>query len=100
MSGEGITSDQPLFGWMGEHLDRHRDRMLISGALAAWAAQGVWQLITIDRSGRIDNVETADRSHSGDFLSFVCSIGNVPLAAVLWNGGISFGGVAPSYSPI
>jgi hypothetical protein len=26
--------------------------------------------------------------------SFVCSIGNVPLAAVLWNGGISFGGVA------
>ncbi|MCH6471829.1 permease [Sinomonas terrae] len=27
-------------------------------------------------------------------LSFVCSVGNVPLAAVLWNGGISFGGVA------
>jgi uncharacterized protein len=26
-------------------------------------------------------------------LAFVCSIGNVPLAAVLWNGGISFGGV-------
>jgi uncharacterized membrane protein YraQ (UPF0718 family)/YHS domain-containing protein len=26
-------------------------------------------------------------------LSFVCSIGNVPLAAVLWGGGISFGGV-------
>jgi uncharacterized membrane protein YraQ (UPF0718 family) len=26
-------------------------------------------------------------------LSFVCSIGNVPLAAVLWNGGISYGGV-------
>jgi hypothetical protein len=26
-------------------------------------------------------------------LSFVCSIGNVPLAAVLWNAGISFGGV-------
>jgi uncharacterized membrane protein YraQ (UPF0718 family) len=26
-------------------------------------------------------------------LSFVCSIGNVPLAAVLWHGGISFGGV-------
>ena len=26
-------------------------------------------------------------------VAFVCSIGNVPLAAVLWNGGISFGGV-------
>ena len=26
-------------------------------------------------------------------FSFVCSVGNVPLAAVLWRGGISFGGV-------
>ncbi len=26
-------------------------------------------------------------------LSFVCSVGNIPLAAVLWAGGISFGGV-------
>ena len=26
-------------------------------------------------------------------MSFVCSVGNVPLAAVLWRGGISFGGV-------
>lgn len=26
-------------------------------------------------------------------LSFVCSVGNVPIAAVLWSGGISFGGV-------
>jgi YHS domain-containing protein len=26
-------------------------------------------------------------------VTFVCSVGNVPLAAVLWNGGISFGGV-------
>src|SRR5438874_13777870 len=26
-------------------------------------------------------------------LSFVCSVGNIPLAAVLWNGGFSFGGV-------
>jgi uncharacterized protein len=25
-------------------------------------------------------------------ISFVCSVGNIPLAAVLWNGGISFGG--------
>jgi uncharacterized membrane protein YraQ (UPF0718 family) len=26
-------------------------------------------------------------------ISFVCSVGNIPLAPVLWNGGISFGGV-------
>ena len=30
---------------------------------------------------------------SSALLSFVCSIGNVPLAGVLWNAGISFGGV-------
>ena len=34
----------------------------------------------------------ADRAGDRD-PRFVCSIGNVPLAAVLWNGGISFGGV-------
>jgi YHS domain-containing protein len=28
-----------------------------------------------------------------EVLSFVCSVGNVPLAAVLWSGGISFAGV-------
>src|SRR5205823_8460386 len=26
-------------------------------------------------------------------FSFVCSVGNIPLAAVLWSGGLSFGGV-------
>ena len=26
-------------------------------------------------------------------ISFVCSIGNVPMAAALWHGGIGFGGV-------
>jgi uncharacterized membrane protein YraQ (UPF0718 family) len=26
-------------------------------------------------------------------LSFVCSIGNVPMAVVLWGSGVSFGGV-------
>ena len=31
--------------------------------------------------------------------SVVCSIGNVPLAAVLWSGGISFAGGSPSCSP-
>jgi YHS domain-containing protein/uncharacterized membrane protein YraQ (UPF0718 family) len=27
------------------------------------------------------------------FISFVCSLGNIPLASALWHGGISFGGV-------
>jgi len=32
-------------------------------------------------------------------ISFVCSIGNIPLAVVLWKGGISFGGVIAFISP-
>ncbi|MFP3647769.1 permease, partial [Paraburkholderia sp. SIMBA_054] len=27
-------------------------------------------------------------------VAFTCSVGNIPLAGVLWHGGISFGGVA------
>jgi uncharacterized membrane protein YraQ (UPF0718 family) len=35
----------------------------------------------------------AKRANQVAVISFVCSVGNIPLAAVLWNGGISFGGV-------
>ncbi len=41
-------------------------------------------------------LQTAENVVAGPLiavLSFVCSIGNVPLAAVLWSGGISFAGV-------
>ena len=41
-------------------------------------------------------VETLENVIAGPIiavLSFVCSIGNIPLAAVLWSGGISFAGV-------
>jgi uncharacterized membrane protein YraQ (UPF0718 family)/YHS domain-containing protein len=41
-------------------------------------------------------VRTAENVIAGPIiavLSFVCSVGNVPLAAVLWSGGISFSGV-------
>jgi uncharacterized membrane protein YraQ (UPF0718 family) len=67
--------------------------LLIAGAFAAWVPTSWLQgfFLTSD--------PTAARIWGpviGPFvavLSFVCSIGNVPLAAVLWNGGISFGGV-------
>jgi uncharacterized protein len=67
--------------------------LLIAGAIGAWVPDSFW----------------ADLFLSGDptaaawwgpligplvaVLSFVCSVGNVPLAVVLWSGGISFGGV-------
>src|SRR6266542_2364681 len=52
--------------------------LLVAGALGAWLLARLW--------GPLVGPLVA-------MLSFVCSIGNVPLAAVLWNGGISFGGV-------
>jgi uncharacterized membrane protein YraQ (UPF0718 family) len=67
--------------------------LLISGALAAWVPAEFWQsFFGVDHPllarlwGPIVGPLVA-------VISFVCSVGNIPLAAVLWNGGISFGGV-------
>jgi len=67
--------------------------LLIAGAVAAWVPEKFWQIFfLVDHPvwsalwGPIVGPVVA-------IVSFVCSIGNVPLAAVLWNGGISFGGV-------
>jgi uncharacterized protein len=66
--------------------------LLISGALAAWVPAEFWQsFFGVDHPllaklwGPIVGPLVA-------VISFVCSVGNIPLAAVLWNGGISFGG--------
>jgi len=66
--------------------------LLIAGALAAWVPNSFWQGLFLQGHG----AATVWGPLIGPLvamLSFVCSIGNVPLAAVLWNGGISFGGV-------
>jgi uncharacterized protein len=67
--------------------------LLVAGALAAWVPQSFWQSFFL-----VDHPVAAKLwgplvGPLVAMLSFVCSIGNVPLAAVLWNGGISFGGV-------
>jgi uncharacterized membrane protein YraQ (UPF0718 family) len=46
-----------------------------------------------DAPGLVRTVENAIAGVAIAVLSFVCSIGNVPLAAVLWSGGIAFAGV-------
>ena len=68
--------------------------LLITGALAAWVPQVFWQHFFLSgHAGILPTLWSAAVGPIVAILSFVCSIGNVPLAAVLWNGGISFAGV-------
>jgi uncharacterized protein len=67
--------------------------LLIAGALAAWVPNSFWQRLFLDHHGTVAKFWGPIIGPAVAIISFVCSIGNVPLAAVLWNGGISFGGV-------
>ena len=68
--------------------------LLIAGAVAAWVPDTLLAAPSSSPTTRCWPSSGARSSaRSSRSLSFVCSIGNVPLAAVLWNGGISFGGV-------
>ena len=67
--------------------------LLITGALAAWVPMDFWQRFFLADHPVLAGVWGPLVGPIVAVVSFVCSIGNVPLAAVLWNGGISFGGV-------
>lgn len=67
--------------------------LLIAGALAAWVPTHFWQLFFFTGHPLVAKIWGPLIGPVIAMLSFVCSVGNVPLAAVLWNGGISFGGV-------
>jgi uncharacterized membrane protein YraQ (UPF0718 family) len=67
--------------------------LLIAGALAAWVPNSFWQGLFLQHHSTLATIWGPLVGPLVAILSFVCSIGNVPLAAVLWNGGISFGGV-------
>src|SRR5712691_6911104 len=66
---------------------------LIAGALAAWVPDSFWQAFFLTENPTLNQFWGPLVGPLLSMLSFVCSVGNVPLAAVLWNGGISFGGV-------
>jgi YHS domain-containing protein len=66
---------------------------LIAGFLAALVPATVWQSIFFTGHGFWSSLENVLIAPLIAVLSFVCSVGNVPLAAALWQGGISFGGV-------
>ncbi|HEY3026696.1 MAG TPA: permease [Pyrinomonadaceae bacterium] len=67
--------------------------LLLAGALAAWVPESFWQTFFLTSHPLLAKLWGPLIGPVISVVSFVCSIGNVPLAAVLWNGGISFGGV-------
>ena len=67
--------------------------LLIAGAIGAWVPETFWQSFFLVHHPLLAKLWGPIVGPIVAILSFVCSIGNVPLAAVLWNGGISFGGV-------
>jgi uncharacterized membrane protein YraQ (UPF0718 family) len=67
---------------------------LIAGILSAFVPDGVWQALFV--KGASPWIQVPANALLGPLvamLSFVCSIGNVPMAAILWGAGVSFGGV-------
>ena len=67
--------------------------LLIAGAVGAWVPESFWQHLFLTGHPLAARLWGPVIGPVIAAASFVCSIGNVPLAAVLWNGGISFGGV-------
>ncbi len=94
LSFRGFTSISHLFvmDWASVWIDIFGG-LLIAGALAAWVPNSWWQSIFFAHHHTFAKFWGPLIAPLVAIVSFVCSIGNVPLAAVLWNGGISFGGV-------
>jgi uncharacterized protein len=93
-SPEGFTSVSHVFvmEWAAVLRDIVAG-LLIAGALAAWVPDSFWQHLFFTGRPLLAKIWGPLLGPVISIFSFVCSIGNVPLAAVLWNGGISFGGV-------
>ena len=66
--------------------------LLAAGAIAAWVPDSFWQAFFITGHPLAAKVWGPIIGPVVAIVSFVCSVGNVPLAVVLWKGG-SFGGV-------
>ncbi|WP_405810394.1 permease [Streptomyces sp. NBC_00210] len=93
-SGEGFTSVAHVF--VMEWAAIIRDivlGLLIAGAIAAWVPDSFWQSFFFADHPLASKLWGPIVGPLVSIAAFVCSIGNVPLAVVLWQGGISFGGV-------
>ncbi len=94
LSGRGLTAVSNFFvmDWVSVWVDIALG-LLIAGALAAWVPNSFWNAFFFSSNPTIAKIEGPLVGPLVAIFSFVCSVGNVPLAAVLWRGGISFGGV-------
>ena len=93
-SDRGLTAISHYFvmDWAAVWLDIVGG-LLIAGALAAWVPNTFWQSFFLADHPILATLWGPLIGPLAAVISFVCSVGNIPLAAVLWNGGISFGGV-------
>ncbi len=68
--------------------------VLIAGFLATLVPKAWWEALFISGdSGPLKMLENAVVGPLIAMASFVCSVGNIPFASLLWASGISFGGV-------
>lgn len=67
--------------------------LFVAGAVAAWVPDTFWRALFLTDDPVVSQLWGPIIGPVIAIASFVCSIGNVPLAAVLYTGGISFGGV-------
>ncbi len=106
MSVTGGSLPKRLFSWKGLTATSHYFVMdwlavwkdialglLIAGALGAWIPMDWWNRFFFTSHPLWAKLWGPLVGPLVAVVSFVCSVGNVPLAAVLWNGGASFGGV-------
>ena len=93
-SPEGITATSHYFvmDWLAVWKDI-AGGLLIAGVLGAWVPRDFWNSFFLTSHPVAATLWGPLVGPLVAVLSFVCSVGNIPLAAVLWNGGISFGGV-------
>jgi len=93
-SPQGLTAISHYFvmDWAAVWLDIVGG-LLIAGGLTAWVPNAFWQSFFLVDHPVFAKIWGPLVGPLVAIVSFVCSVGNIPLAAVLWNGGISFGGV-------
>ena len=101
-SGSWRTRMRSVAGWADaagyaiSDLTMLRNELVIGFAVAGFADAAVpvsfWRSLFLTGHGVWSVLENVILGPFLAIISFVCSIGNVPLAAALWTGGISFGG--------